>query len=206
MSQPIPAAPTAGATPAPEASSETPGAEALGDPGKRALDAMKAERNAAKAEAAQVKAAMEALQAQIAGREAEHKAAVEAQRVRDEALSAATAQANKRILAAEIKAAAAGKMADPADALRYIDTSSFEVGDDGATDSAAIAKAVQDLLTAKPYLGAATAPVFGQVDAGVRNGANQLGLEAQIEAATKAGNHRQAIALKRQLHAQHNPK
>lgn len=175
--------------------------DSLGDAGKRALDAMKAERNTAKQEAAQTKALLESLQAQIAGREAEHAAQVEAQRVRDEAMTAANKRANERILAAEIRAAAAGKLADPADALLHIKPSTFEVGEDGQTDAAAIAAAVDDLLKAKPYLGAATAPKFGSADSGVRNGANPPSLDSQIAEATKAGNFALAIALKRQAAA-----
>lgn len=184
---------------APPADPPVDGQEALGDPGKRALDAMKAERNAAKAEAATVKAAMEALQAQIAGKQAEHEANLAAQKVKDEAL----ATANQRILKAEIRALATGKLADPADALLYINPSSFEVGDDGATDAAAIAAAVDNLIKARPYLAAAQAPKFGSADAGVRNG-TAPNLATQIAEAQKAGQHTLVIALKRQLAASQN--
>lgn len=167
MSAPVtePTAPdTATAPPAEPATPDTPD---LGDAGKRAIDAMKAERNAAKQQAAELKAQLDDLRAKAEGREAEHAAQLAAQKVRDEALSAA----NQRILKAELRAASAGKLADPADALRFLDLSSFEVGDDGAVNASAISDAIQDLIKTKPYLAAATAPAFGSADAGVRNGA-----------------------------------
>jgi hypothetical protein len=180
QSVPDPAAPPAVTPPATPPEVDPAGADALGDAGKRALDAMKAERNQAKADAAALKAQFEALQAQVSGREAEHKATVEAQRIQNEARTEADKRANERILKAEVRAAAAGKLADPADALRYIDLSSFEVKDDGDTDAAAIAKAVEDLIASKPYLAAATAPKWPNIDAN-RNG-NPPGKAPQLTA------------------------
>ena len=187
MSQPItdPATPPVGQPTPPDpankpAETDPAGAEALGDAGKRALDAMKAERNEAKQAAAAIKAEFEALQAKIAGKETEHAAQVEAQRLRDEARTEADKVANQRILKAEIRAVAAGKLTDPADALRYLDLSTFDVKDDGETDSAAIAKAIDDLIKNKPYLAAATAPRWPNIDAN-RNG-NPPGKAPQLSA------------------------
>lgn len=194
VTEPTPDAPAATAPPAESAAPDAPD---LGDAGKRAIDAMKAERNAAKQQAAELKAQLDDLRAKDEGREAEHAAQLAAQKVRDEAL----AVANDRILKAELRAASAGKLADPADALRFLDLSSFEVGDDGAVNADAITAAIQDLITKKPYLAAATAPKFGSADAGVRNGAAPS-LQAAIDAASKAGNHALAISLKRQQASQ----
>ena len=138
---------------------------ALGDPGKRALDAMKAERNAAKSELATLRAELEALKAKAEGREAEHAAEREAQKVRDAAL----AVANARILKAEIRAAAAGKLTDPADALRFVDASKFAVGEDGEVDSAAVQEAIADLLKERPYLGVKDARFRAGARGGRRN-------------------------------------
>ncbi len=138
---------------------------ALGDPGKRALDAMKAERNAAKSELANLRAELDALKAKAEGREAEHAAEREAQKVRDAAL----AVANARILKAEIRAAAAGKLTDPADALRFVDASGFAVGEDGEVDSAAVQAAIADLLKERPYLGVKDARFQAGADGGARN-------------------------------------
>lgn len=142
----------------PDGEPEAAGAEALGDPGKKALDAMKRARNEARQQAREAQEQLAALKAQVEGREAEHAAQLEEQRIKDEAL----AKANERILKAEFRAAAAGKLSDPSDVLRFIDTSDFEVGDDGSVDAAAIAAAVEGLLESKPYLAAqgGTGPVF----------------------------------------------
>jgi len=127
-----------------------PGEEALGDPGKKALDAMKAERNAAKAEAARVASELAALRAQVEGKEAEFQADQERRALE----AAALEKANERIKKAEIRAAAAGKLNDPADALRYLDISEFEVGVDGEVDTAAVTAAIEGLVKNKPYLAA----------------------------------------------------
>lgn len=86
-----------------------------------------------------------------------------------EAGKEATTKANARILRAEIKAAAAGKLADPADALRLLDLDDFDVDDDGETDAKAIAKAIDDLVKSKPYL-AGKAGGKGSADNGARSG------------------------------------
>ena len=140
------------------------GAEALGDPGKRALDAMKAARNEAKAEARRIADEFEAYKAQAEGKQAEF----EAQQKAREAEAAALAKANERILKAEIRAAAAGKLADPQDALRFMDLSEFEVGSDGEVDGDAIAAAITDLITTKPYLAAQGKRFQGNADGGAR--------------------------------------
>ena len=68
------------------------------------------------------------------------------QAVKDEALAAA----NQRILKAEVRAAASGKLTDPADALRYLDLSKFTVTADGGVDTQAIADSIGELLEQKP--------------------------------------------------------
>lgn len=137
---------------------------ALGDAGKRALDAMKAKWKAAEAEAKAIRDELAAAKAAAEGREAEHTAALEAQRVKDEALAAA----NTKIAKANLRAAAAGKLADPADALTFIDVSSFEVDDDGNTNEAALTAAINDLIESKPYLAAQGKRFQGDADGGAR--------------------------------------
>lgn len=144
-----------------------PGEEALGDPGKKALDAMKAERNQFRDELRSMKAEFEAFKAKAEGREAEFTAAQEAQRVKDEAIAAA----NEKILRAEVKAAAKGVLADAGDAFKFLDLSGFEVGPDGDVDAEAISAALNDLIAQKPYLAAQSGPRFqGAADGGARNG------------------------------------
>lgn len=150
---------------------DPPGAEALGDPGKKALEAMKADRKAARDEAAALKAQLDALQAKVEGREAEFTAAQEAQRVKDEALSLA----NDRIKKAELRAAAKGKVADEAlaDLPLLMDLSSIEVGADGEVDASQIADAINDLIKSRPYLAAQGSRFQGSADGGARNDASQ---------------------------------
>jgi hypothetical protein len=139
-----------------EVESPVDGEEALGDPGKKALDSMKAERKAAldRAKAAETRAAE--LQAKLEGREAEHQASVEAQRVKDDA-----------IIRAELKAAAKGKLADPSDAGLFINLKDFEVSSNGDVDTDALNAAIDDLISRKPHLGATERRRFdGDADAG----------------------------------------
>ena len=125
------------------------GADKLGDPGKRALASMKgkwrAERDRAKE-----------LERQLA----EKDGADEAETTRRKAEADALSKANGRILRAEVKAAAKGVLADPADAYKFLDLDQFEVDDDGNVDSEEVAEAIEELIKTKPYLAAATAKRF----------------------------------------------
>lgn len=180
-----------------ESAAVTEGATALGDAGKKALDAMKAERNAARLAEKAANDRLAALEAQIEGREAEHAATLAAQAVKDEALSAA----NQRILKAEVRAQAASKLNDPKDALLYLDLSGFEVGEDGEVDGDAVAAAIDKLITDKPYLAAQGTRFKGEADGGARK-EPPADLDGQIAAATAAGQHLLAIQLKQQRAAQ----
>lgn len=119
------------------------------------------------------RAELDTLRAEVAklqGKESEYEAAREKQRVTDEAISAA----NQRILKAELRAAAKGKLTDPSDAFRFpedVDLSSFEVGEDGEVDTAALERAIDNLIANKPYLAVQDGTRFqGSADAGNRNG------------------------------------
>lgn len=122
------------------------GADQLGDKGKRALDAMKGKLKSERARR----------------RDLERQLAQKNQGDGDDdavakATAAATAAANTRILKAEIRAAAAKKLADPRDALRFLDLEQFEVDADGEVDADEIADAIETLIKSKPYLAAAPA-------------------------------------------------
>jgi hypothetical protein len=147
-----------------EVDSPVEGEEALGDPGKKALDAMKAQRKAAETRARDAEARAAELEAKLQGREAEHAAEQERQKAKDEALAAA----NRRILSAELKAAAKGKLADPTDAGLYIDLGEFDVSDDGDVDSDALRAAIEDLLARKPHLAADNRRFDGAADQGAK--------------------------------------
>ncbi|MGW3936449.1 hypothetical protein [Streptomyces phaeochromogenes] len=125
------------------------GADKLGEPGKRALASMKGKWRAERDRARD-------LERQLA----EKDGADESETVRRKAEADATAKANGRILKAEVKAAAAGKLADPADAYKFLDLDQFEVDDDGNVDSEEVAEAIEELIKTKPYLAAATAKRF----------------------------------------------
>ena len=168
------------------------GAEALGDPGKKALDAMKAKWKAAETKAAAEAVARAALQAQIDGKEAEHTAELERQQVKDDALAAA----NLRIKKAELRAAAKGKLSDPSDALTFIDLDDVEVDDEGNVDTSALDAAVDELLSKKPYLAAQGGRRFqGDGDGGARNGnqrPSQL-TEAEVKKLSAEGRHAEIV-------------
>jgi hypothetical protein len=166
-------------TTATESATDT-GEAVLGDAGKKALDAMKAERKAARDEAAAAKAERDALQAKLDGREAEFKA----EQAKRETERAALEKANDRIRKSEVKAAAKGVLADPQDAYKFLDLESFEVDDDGNVDEDAIAKALDDLVKSKPYLAAQGGRKFqGSADGGARNDATKVAQLTQADIA-----------------------
>lgn len=156
-----------------EAQTVQSGEAALGDAGKKALDAMKAERNQYRDEFKALKSEFEAFRAKAEGKEAEFVAAQEAQRIKDEALAAA----NERIVSAELRAAAKGKVADDVlpDLALFIKPSDFEVGDDGSVDPDAIARAVDSLIASKPSLAAQGKRFQGGADGGARNDTTKVG-------------------------------
>ncbi|WP_411094327.1 hypothetical protein [Streptomyces sp. 021-3] len=76
-----------------------------------------------------------------------------------------------QLVRAEIRAAAAGRLRDPADALALVDVAGL-VGESGDVDTAKVAAALDQLVKDKPYLAApsndAPAPVWGDVGSGQR--------------------------------------
>lgn len=170
------------------------GADQLGDPGKKALDTMKGKLKAERER-------RRALEAQLAERD---KPADGDQPDPDalvrQAEATALARVNERLVKAEVRAAAAGKLADPADAHRFLDLSQFEVDDDGNVDADEVADAIDDLLKSKPYLaaqgGTTPKPRFqGTADSGARKGnarPSQLS-EADVRRLAAAGNHAEIV-------------
>jgi len=158
----------------------------LGDAGKKALDAMKAERNAARADARAKATELEQFRsaAALKDKPAEEQA-LEAARA--EARTEATTKANERILRADLRAAATGKLADPADASLYINLSEFTVTDDGDTDSDALTDAITDLLARKPHLAVVKQNRFdGDADQGAKGKSDTVSqwTEADLDRAT----------------------
>ncbi len=136
-------------------------ADQLGDAGKKALDEMKGKwhrsRDALKPWSALAREygvrSPEELKAKLAGK-AEDDDQAAAEKVRREAAAEADAKANRKIVRAEVKAAAAGKFADPGDAVAFLNLDEFEVDEDGEVDGDAISAALDDLLKKKPHLAA----------------------------------------------------
>lgn len=129
------------------------GNEDLGDAGKKALDAVRAERNAAKKEARELRQKLADREAADAAKDkpAEEQALDQARR---EAAAEATAKANERILRSDVKAAAAGKLKNPELAVKLLDMSQFEADASGDFDSEQINDAIAELLRTDPYLAA----------------------------------------------------
>lgn len=157
---------------------EDQGAGALGDAGKQALarmkDKLKTERTA------RLKAEQERDEA---------KGVTEQEQARREAEATVLAKANDRILRSEVKAAAKGVLADPADAYKFLDLAEFEVDDDGNVDEDAIASALADLVRTKPYLAAAQGQqqrFQGSADQGARKATHKSEEQQLTEALTQA--------------------
>ncbi|MFG2916253.1 hypothetical protein ACGF0D_25605 [Kitasatospora sp. NPDC048298] len=76
------------------------------------------------------------------------------------------------LLRAEIRASAAGKLKDPADALALLDLGAL-AGSGGAINATAVSEALEALVKAKPYLAAekTEAGAWGDVGAGPRSSA-----------------------------------
>ncbi|MFH8593097.1 hypothetical protein [Streptomyces rimosus] len=77
-----------------------------------------------------------------------------------------------QLVRAEIRAAAAGRLRDPADALALVDAAAL-AGKGGDIDTAAVAAAVDQLVKDKPYLAAESARAWGDVGAGPREDAGE---------------------------------
>jgi hypothetical protein len=171
------------------------GSEALGDPGKRALDAMKQKLAAEKAEKKSLREQLDALNA----KPADQKTPEDYQREADER---AAAKADERVLKADLRLAAKDILIDPSDALLNLDLSQFEADADGEFDPEEIADALKDLVKRKPHLGKTAAQGGKRVPMvaadPVDKPSNPPSLDEQIAAAVKAGNHAKAISLKRQ--------
>lgn len=170
---------------------EPEGVNDLGTAGKKALDAMKAQLKQAREELAELRSAsgdkrgddairakarreaqdeIDGLKAKLEGREKEY----DEQKQRRDVEAAALAKANERILRAEVRAIATGKLADPADALRLLDLTDFSVSDDGEVDQKKVEAAIADLVEKKPYLAAQGGKRFtGTADGGTRNGSTR---------------------------------
>lgn len=124
----------------------------LGDAGKELLaklrkEAKDAERRAAAAE-------RKAAELERAGLSEQDRKVAEA---REEARREALGEVNARLVAAEVRARAAGKLANPELAAKLLDLSTFTPDDGGDIDGDAITAAIDELVKAEPYLAASPA-------------------------------------------------
>jgi len=176
----------------------TPEAEAaLGDPGKRAIDSMKAKLAA---ERLRAKAALDELAALKAPKAGEEKTPEQWQ---SEADARAMTKANERVLKADLKLAAKDFLIDPTDALLNLDLSQFEPDATGEFDADDIAEALKDLVARKPHLGKLAAqsggPRVPKVPADPANLPKvPLTLDEQIAKANAAGDVMRVISLQNQ--------
>lgn len=133
--------------------------EPLGDKGLKALQAEREKRREADAKRRAAESRVKELEA---GTDEAAKAQLQIERD-------AVAKANVRIVRSEVKAAATGLLADPADAFSFLDLDQFEVNEDGEVDEDAIAEAIKKLIKTKPYLAVPDGKKFqGTGDGGAR--------------------------------------
>lgn len=126
------------------------GADKLGDPGKKALDTMKAEKAAAKRTAAAEKKRADDLARKVAEFEDRDKSELDKATSKAEKLAEQVAKTTKRAVLAEVKAAAS-EFADVDDAAAFLDLASY-ASDDGDIDTDAITADLEALLERKPHL------------------------------------------------------
>jgi hypothetical protein len=126
------------------------GADKLGDAGKKALEAMKAQRAEAKRLAAAEKKRADELARKVAEFEDAQKSELEKATSKAERLEAAAKAATARAVKAEVRAAAS-EFADPEDAAAFLDLAKY-TSDDGEIDTEAISADLTDLLERKPHL------------------------------------------------------
>lgn len=148
--------------------------DALGDAGKRALQAERDRAKAAEKRAKDLERRLDELEtAQLDENERAIKQA------RDEARTEVMAEVNGRIAAAEARALAAAKTRDPEAAVQLLGDLTDFVADSGDVDADAMSAALDDLLERKPYLkpeATATAPAGG-ADQGRRQPASEPSLD-----------------------------
>lgn len=169
---------------------EPEGADQLGDPGKKALASQKQKWKAERDRRRE-------LEKQLAEATKPKGDEPTPDQIRADAEQAATAKANARIIRAELKAAAAGKLADPSDVAVFLDPSEFEVDDTGEVDADEISEAITDLLTRKPHLAAGEKRRFqGGGDGGAGRGSKPRTLDQQIAEAEASGDLGRSLRLK----------
>lgn len=175
---------------------DPPGSEALGDPGKRALDAQKAKLKAEKAKRLAAEQRIAELTAPKPGDQ------LTPEQLEQNIRAKVAAEFKVPLLKSSIRAAA-GQFHDPADAVAFLDLTQFEADENNEFDAEEISEALTDLLKRKPWLGKTTGqpgdPRIPKVPAPPANGQHTApSLDDQIVAAAKAGNPMLELRLQNQ--------
>ena len=128
------------------------------------------------------------------------------EKIRAEIRTELQAATNTRLIAAEAKAALAGKVHKPATALRLLDLSEVEVDADGNVDTQALDDLIVKLLEDEPYLAVAqgTPQRFqGKADQGPQGVAKseEQRLSEELAEATQKRDFTRAIGIKQRLSA-----
>lgn len=131
------------------------------DPAKGLKSALQKERADNKAKAKRIKELER--EAEDRDKPDDQKALDDARR---EAAAEATSKANRRLVAAEFRSAAAKRVKDPRIAAKLVDLEDIEVDDDGNVDADGISSALDELLEEYPDL--APSRFDGTADQGAR--------------------------------------
>ncbi|MEV5369003.1 hypothetical protein AB0N12_06520 [Streptomyces albogriseolus] len=147
-----PADPPADPSADPEPGDDPEGADKLGDPGKKALEAMKRERAEAKRAAAAEKRRADELAAKVQEFEDRDKSELERAQAQAQRAQEAVAKATARAVQAEVKALAA-EFADVDDAVVHLQAKMGSYATpDGDVDVESIKADLADILERKPHL------------------------------------------------------
>jgi hypothetical protein len=200
--------PPASDPPAGDPPADPPGTEALGDPGKRALDAMKARAAEEKRKRLAAEARIAELTAPKPGDELTPEQLREQIRTEErKALRAPLLKAEVRGLAATLE------FNDPNDAHLYLNLDEFEPAPDGGFDTDEISEKLTELLGKKPWLKKTPAGQSGtgpapRVPAPPAHGnpPTPPTLDEQIATATAAGDFSKVLRLQNQKLANYEPK
>lgn len=187
--------PSDGGTP-PDPDADPPGTEALADPGKRALDTMKARAQAEKVKRIAAEQRIAELTAPKPGDE------LTPEQLREQIRAEVSAEFKLPLLKSSIRAAA-GQFHDSADAVLNLDLTLFEADENNEFDAEEISAALTDLLAKKPWLGKTAGqpgdPRIPKVPAPPANTPHTpVSLDDQIVAAAKAGNSMLELRLQNQ--------
>ena len=166
------------------------GAEALGDAGKRALEAMKAKLKAEKAARLAAEKKLLATPAPDAP---------DVDKITADADRRANERANVRVLKADLRLAASELLADPSDAFAFLDLTQFEPDSQGEFDPDEITDALKDLVKRKPHLSKSAQSGTKRIPVVPADPANKpstpISLSDQIAAAQQKGDVNTVIAL-----------